>query len=99
MSETPVALVTGAASGIGRACAERFAEEGWRLVLVDRREDQLASLAGEDPSTFRRQFPERAGLLLSNLRQAHPGGWWSYSDRAEALINQVATLGPRRRAP
>lgn len=54
----------------------------------------LASLAGEDPSTFRAQFPERAGHLLSNLRQAHPGGWWSYSDRAEALINRVATLGP-----
>ena len=52
MSETPVALVTGAASGIGRACAERFAEEGWRLVLVDRREDQLASLAGEDAATL-----------------------------------------------
>jgi NAD(P)-dependent dehydrogenase (short-subunit alcohol dehydrogenase family) len=30
-----VALITGAASGIGRACAERFADEGAAVVLTD----------------------------------------------------------------
>ncbi len=36
-----VAVVTGAASGIGRAMAERFAAEGMRVVLADLDEDSL----------------------------------------------------------
>jgi meso-butanediol dehydrogenase/(S,S)-butanediol dehydrogenase/diacetyl reductase len=34
--ERPVAIITGAGSGIGRACAIRFAAEGARVVVVDR---------------------------------------------------------------
>jgi len=40
-----VAIITGAANGIGRAAAERFAAEGAKLVLVDRDEDNLRQLA------------------------------------------------------
>ena len=40
-------VITGAASGIGRATAKRFAIEGARLVLADIQELPLAALASE----------------------------------------------------
>jgi hypothetical protein len=38
-------LITGASSGIGRACAEAFAAEGSRLLLAARRHERLEELA------------------------------------------------------
>lgn len=49
MPTAPVAIITGAGSGIGRAVAIRLGARGWRLVLVGRRESALAetvALAG-----------------------------------------------------
>jgi NAD(P)-dependent dehydrogenase (short-subunit alcohol dehydrogenase family) len=40
-------VITGAGSGIGRACATRFAAEGARVVVSDRDRDRLAIVAAE----------------------------------------------------
>ena len=38
-------LITGATAGFGWACAERFAKEGWKLILTGRRQERLEQLA------------------------------------------------------
>jgi len=40
-------LITGATAGFGAACARKFAENGWKLILVGRRKERLDALGGE----------------------------------------------------
>ncbi len=50
-----IAIVTGAASGIGRGCARRLAAEGARIVIADKDERGGVALAEElgEPHVFR----------------------------------------------
>lgn len=42
-----VVLITGASSGIGAACARKFAKEGWNIILNARDKSKLKDLAYE----------------------------------------------------
>ena len=50
-SERPVAWITGAGKGIGRALARRLANEGWTIAVSAR--------TGEDLEALAREFPDR----------------------------------------
>ena len=51
MNDRPVALVTGASSGIGRALAQEFSNNGYDIIAVARRADKLAELKAELTTT------------------------------------------------
>ncbi|WP_028578786.1 SDR family oxidoreductase [Desulfogranum japonicum] len=42
-------LITGATSGFGQACAERFAREGWKLIITGRRCERLQNFSQQHP--------------------------------------------------
>lgn len=45
MTDRPIALVSGAAQGIGYACAEAIAEDGAKVILCDINEDSVLAAA------------------------------------------------------
>lgn len=72
---TDSVLVTGAASGMGRAVADRFHAAGWTVVGVDRDTDGLAEAAAAHGSRYHSvpvDITDRAALAAA-LRRLPPG--------------------------
>ena len=42
-------LITGATAGFGLACGDRFAREGWKLIIAGRRSERLKNFQAEHP--------------------------------------------------
>ena len=73
------ALITGAASGIGKAVAIRLVEEGANVVALDRNADALADLSdhlGDRCSVLAGDCTEaRSAKRASNLRRKNSENW------------------------
>jgi short-subunit dehydrogenase len=87
------AIVTGASSGIGEAAARRLGADGWKLLLVARREDRLKELADS--------LPDATYLALDLTEAGAPGQVKAaveerFGGRLELLVNNA---GGSWRAP
>lgn len=100
MTEPRVALVTGAASGIGRATVERLLADGWRVVAVDVRSDlprEAEPVVGDAaaPETIGAALA-KAGPVLHGLVCAAgvpPGERWDDRSRWDEIL-RVDLSGP-----
>ena len=87
--ERKIALVTGATSGIGEACARRFAEGGYDLILTGRNEEKLkavelqAKQRGADVTALRFDIRDRKAAQAAVASLA---GKWAVVD---VLINNA----------
>src|SRR5215472_9482109 len=72
-----VVLITGGASGLGRAIVERFLEEGARLAVMDRAVDRLKELSATHPGKI----------------EAVAGDVRSYADNQRAVERSLQKYG------
>jgi NAD(P)-dependent dehydrogenase (short-subunit alcohol dehydrogenase family) len=85
----PVALITGASKGLGRALARALAERGWALVLDARGVDALDAVARELPFAS----AVAGDVTDPRHREALAAAVREYG-RLDLLINNASYLGP-----
>lgn len=85
-----IALITGATSGIGEACARKFAQGGYDLILTGRRQERLDSLreelvGGGRTDVLCLNFDVRDSSAASSAISSLPGKW----QEIDVLINNA----------
>jgi short-subunit dehydrogenase len=88
----PLALITGASRGIGRALALGLAQRGYDLLLVARSADQLQELAQEVQTRYQREAQVLA-LDLTQPDAAAAVATWSARQAPEGLAVLVNNAG------
>lgn len=93
----PVAVVTGAGSGVGRATALTFAREGWHVALLGRRSEALDETIDQAPASARK----RLAALSCDLAQPDAVDFTAREilrrfERVDVLVNAAGNNIPRR---
>lgn len=95
MARRPSIFITGAASGIGRACAELFAQRGWFVGVFDIHADGAASVAAAlgkhnaFAGTLDVCSPTAWNLALAEF-------WKKSGQRLDVLLNNAGVLASGR---
>lgn len=83
-------MITAAASGIGRAIAEAFFDQGAMVHICDVNEAALSS--------FRQEFPKIPAARVNVASEAEINGWFDAGLKAmgglDVLVNNAGTKGP-----
>ena len=101
MTPKPLALITGATSGIGKSFAENLAGQGYDLILTGRREQIIGPFAKElaarhgikvqalCPGFTRTDFHSKLDWDPSQLENAGPVRWMSSDDVVKESLNAL----------
>lgn len=90
-----VAIVTGAATGIGEAVARRFADFGADVVLIDREEEMLERLAGELQASGARSLSAPADVAVPSQLQAAVDACVQRLGKVDILVSTAGGFGAR----
>ncbi|MFJ9584620.1 SDR family oxidoreductase [Streptomyces acidicola] len=90
ITQTKIAIVTGAGSGIGRAVSRELLGTGWSVALAGRREEKLAETAAGHPEALVVRAdvarPEDVAALFAAVHDRF--------GRLDLLFNNAGTFGP-----
>ena len=89
-----VAIITGAASGMGRATAYLFADEGARLALLDINADGLAAVAAEVSAAGAEVMPLTVDLASRDAVKEAVAAVGAHYGAIDILVNNAGLVLP-----
>ncbi len=90
----PIALITGASRGLGRAIGVELARRGWSIIADARTETDLADAAAELEAAGATQLVTRAGSIADAAHRDDLLGVVAALGGLDLLVNNASHLGP-----